>query len=262
MRQWREIVPHNFVFSVKASRYITHQKKLNDPQQTLEPFLERISLLVEKSGLILFQLPLRWYRNLARLTCFLQALPSEYRYVFEFRDTSWFHKEVYETLAVHKAAFCMYDLNRQLSPKEITADLIYIRLHGPKKSAQNFGSPTQQVGAAPVGKLKKVKHMVPMLSLWAVLEEDEVQDFLDFLQQHLETQEISYILEPKFDGVSVEERSLLPIPAMLPPAFSGNLTPHRWLVGHWISYFTRCSTVKESSFLRIGRCSSTYLSGA
>jgi uncharacterized protein YecE (DUF72 family) len=111
-------------------------KKLNDPQSALPLFLERTSLLGEKLGPILFQLPPRWHLNLDRLQSFMRILGPRYRCAFEFRDPSWFDPSVYSVLAEHHAAFCIYDLNHELSPMEITADFVYIRLHGPGSSYQ------------------------------------------------------------------------------------------------------------------------------
>lgn len=128
---WRNTVPGNFNFSVKASRYITHMKKLKDPHQPVSHFLQRIDTLGNKRGPILFQLPPRWKCNPERLESFLKILPKNYRYTFEFRDPSWFNSQVYEILTRYKASFCIYDLDGRLSPKKITADFVYIRLHGP-----------------------------------------------------------------------------------------------------------------------------------
>ncbi len=69
--------------------------------------------------------------NLERLESFLSALPGGYRYAFEFRDTSWFHADVYRALAKHGTAFCIFELAGLQSPRELTADFTYIRLHGP-----------------------------------------------------------------------------------------------------------------------------------
>jgi uncharacterized protein YecE (DUF72 family) len=133
---WRDTTPSGFIFSVKASRYITHMKKLKDPQQSLVIFLERVAILTNKLGLVLFQMPPHWSINTGRLIAFLETLPKDYRYAFEFRDTSWFTNETYEALAKHEAAFCIYDLSGLLSPKEVTADFVYIRLHGPESPYQ------------------------------------------------------------------------------------------------------------------------------
>ncbi len=131
LEHWREAVPAGFLFAAKASRYITHMKKLKDPGKSVATFLERISVLEDKLGPILFQLPPRWHLNVQRLTTFLDALSSEFRYAFELRDQSWLNEQVYALLARHNAAFCIYELDGFLSPKKITTDFVYVRLHGP-----------------------------------------------------------------------------------------------------------------------------------
>lgn len=133
---WRKAVPEDFIFAVKASRFITHMKKLKDPAEPLATFLGRASILGDKLGPILFQLPPRWKRNAGRLRSFLEKLPGGSRYAFEFRDPSWFDPEVYEALAESDAAFCIYELAGVLSPREVTADFVYIRLHGPGAAYQ------------------------------------------------------------------------------------------------------------------------------
>jgi uncharacterized protein YecE (DUF72 family) len=128
---WRDTAPEGFIFAVKGSRYITHMKKLKDPKDSLASLLGRVKALGEKLGPVLFQLPPKWHINVGRLRDFLAALPKDHRYAFEFRDPSWYEPEVYEALSEHRAAFCIYELGGHLSPKEVTADFVYIRLHGP-----------------------------------------------------------------------------------------------------------------------------------
>jgi uncharacterized protein YecE (DUF72 family) len=129
--RWRYAVPEGFVFSVKASRYLTHMKKLKDPREPVERLFDRVSVLGTGLGPILFQLPPRWRSNPERLEGLLEILPENHRYAFEFRDPSWFDGEVYGLLAQHEAAFCVYDLGGMTSPMEVTADFAYVRLHGP-----------------------------------------------------------------------------------------------------------------------------------
>lgn len=129
--RWHATVPDDFIFAAKASRYITHMKKLRDPRQTVQPFLKRISLLGEKLRPILFQLPPHWRFDGKRLAVFLKTLSDEFRYVFELRDQSWLNDETYDLLASSNAALCIYDLDGFVSPKRVTADLAYVRLHGP-----------------------------------------------------------------------------------------------------------------------------------
>ncbi|MFB3925618.1 MAG: DUF72 domain-containing protein [Syntrophales bacterium] len=130
LARMREAVPDSFVFSVKANRYITYIKKLKDARLVMPPFLRRMEVLGDKLGPILFQLPPQWRFNLMRLESFLKGLPSGYRYVFEFRDPSWFHESTYAMLTSHNAALCIYQVGSRTSPQVVTADFIYIRLHG------------------------------------------------------------------------------------------------------------------------------------
>ncbi len=131
VRAWCDIVPAGFTFSIKASRLITHNKKLTDPGLTLPRFFDSVNAFGKKAGPVLFQLPPRWRLNAPRLDSFLSSLPGGRRYAFEFRDASWFDEAVYGALSRHNAAFCIYDLDRVLSPMIITTDFAYIRLHGP-----------------------------------------------------------------------------------------------------------------------------------
>lgn len=132
---WHDQTPEGFLFAVKASRFITHMKKLKDAAGHLENFLDRIEPLAEKTGPILFQLPPRWHCNVVRLEDFLSKLPDGYRYTFEFRDESWFADPVYEALDKVNVAFCLYHLKGWMTPSQVTADFVYVRLHGPGEQA-------------------------------------------------------------------------------------------------------------------------------
>ena len=129
---WAAAVPDGFLYAVKASRYITHMKKLKDPVQSLEKFMHAVNFLEDRLGPILFQLPPFWKLNLDRLREFLEVLPKGYRYAFEFRNESWYDERVYELLAAHNIAFCIYELEYHQSPVPLTADFVYVRLHGPE----------------------------------------------------------------------------------------------------------------------------------
>jgi uncharacterized protein YecE (DUF72 family) len=136
MRAWRDATPNNFRFAVKASRFLTHNKKLKEPQNALDKFLPRAEALGKKLGPILFQLPPLWRVNPQRLEDFLKALPRYHRYTFEFREPSWICDEVCLILQAHNAAFCIYDIAGYQSPLHITADWTYVRLHGPGSKYQ------------------------------------------------------------------------------------------------------------------------------
>ena len=129
---WQQRTPAQFLFAVKASRYLTHMKKLTDPAEPLQRLLDNASGLGEKFGPVLFQFPRRWALNLPRLVDFFGALGSHppRRYTFEFRHPSWLVTEVYGVLRAHNAALCLpigwgIPLDVQL-----TADWTYIRFHG------------------------------------------------------------------------------------------------------------------------------------
>jgi uncharacterized protein YecE (DUF72 family) len=133
---WAATVPDGFCFAVKASRYITHMKKLKNARDTVPRFLDTIAALGDRLGPILFQLPPNWRCNVARLQDFLAQLPAGHRYTLEFRDPSWFTPAVYACLAEANAALCIYELEHHQSPLEVTADFVYIRLHGPGDAYQ------------------------------------------------------------------------------------------------------------------------------
>jgi uncharacterized protein YecE (DUF72 family) len=136
---WRDSSPSNFCYAVKGSRFITHMKKLKDPQSSSEKFFLVVERLERKLGPILFQLPPRWKQNTERLEEFLRTLPPEHQYAVEVRDESWLVPEVYNLLRKYNAAFCIHDFADMKVPREITADFTYIRFHGPT-SAKYWGS--------------------------------------------------------------------------------------------------------------------------
>lgn len=128
---WRDSTPENFAFAVKISRYITHQKKLKDPENAIQNIIPRAEHLGGKLGPFLFQLPPRWSVNADRLQRLLSILPPQHDYAFELRDPSWLQPEVYSILRKFNAAFCIYELAGYHTPLDITADFTYVRLHGP-----------------------------------------------------------------------------------------------------------------------------------
>ncbi|MDX1667240.1 MAG: DUF72 domain-containing protein [Saprospiraceae bacterium] len=145
VKEWCDTVPEEFTFSVKASRYITHMKKLKDPNEPLANLFEIIEPFGEQVGPVLFQLPPNWNVDTDRLENFLEALPTGYRYTFEFRDRSWHCEEVYELLNEHEAALCFYDLENYRSPEKHTAGFVYLRLHGPNEEAYTGSYPEKEL---------------------------------------------------------------------------------------------------------------------
>jgi uncharacterized protein YecE (DUF72 family) len=122
---WRDATPANFVFAVKASRFITPNKKLKKPEHALDNLLPRPVRLGKKPGPVLFQLPPKWRANPERLQGLLALLPSEIRYGFEFRERSSMSAEIFGILREFNAAICIYELAGHHAPVAITADFTY-----------------------------------------------------------------------------------------------------------------------------------------
>lgn len=131
LRAWRDVTPDSFLFAVKGSRFLTHMKKLKDAREGLDRFLSAVQALQPKLGPILFQLPPNWTVDVERLASFLALLPSDHRCAFEFRNPTWDTPAIYNLLARYNAAYCIFDLAGYLSPRALTADFAYVRLHGP-----------------------------------------------------------------------------------------------------------------------------------
>ncbi len=109
-RRWHERAPRGFLFAVKASRYLTHMKKLKDPEPPLELFFSRARELGPALGPVLYQLPPRWPVNVDRLKVFLAALPPGVAHVIEFRNASWYTPEVFWLLGSFQVALCLHDM--------------------------------------------------------------------------------------------------------------------------------------------------------
>lgn len=137
-RKWREKAPEGFLFAVKASRFLTHLKRLLDTDQGLQRFFEVVNGIGGKAGPILFQLPPRWKVNPSRLANFLSALPPNYQYVFEFREPSWFSSEIYSILRDRNAALCITNRHDEDSVIELTAGFTYIRFHGGSQADRGY----------------------------------------------------------------------------------------------------------------------------
>ena len=128
---WVEQTSPNFVFTVKASRFLTHMKRLTDMGRGLERFYERIEPLIESSrlGPVLWQLPENFHRDDERLAFALERLPPG-RHCFEFRHQSWFVPEVYTLLREHGVALVIGDHpERTFQTHELTADWTFVRFH-------------------------------------------------------------------------------------------------------------------------------------
>lgn len=141
-REWRAQAPDGFIYAVKASRYLTHMKKLKEAEKPLKTFLQRASLLKEHFGPVLYQLPPHWGLNRERLESFLELLPADLLHVFEFRDQSWLVDEVFDLLERRGASLCVHDFPGLSVPKIAMGPIAYVRFHGAQGTYQ--GSYTDQ----------------------------------------------------------------------------------------------------------------------
>ena len=140
---WREQAPLGFLYAVKASKYLTHLKKLKDPDAPVQLFTERARHLQGRLGPVLYQLPPHWGCNPDRLRGLVAVLPAGFRHVIEFRDPSWYTDEVRAILTAAGLSFCVHDMHGIESPRWVTGPLVYLRFHGPTaiKYAGEYGRP-------------------------------------------------------------------------------------------------------------------------
>jgi uncharacterized protein YecE (DUF72 family) len=131
---WRNRTPGNFLWAVKANRYITHIRRIKDAEEPLERFYGSVALLKEKLGPILFQLPPSLSFDEAVLRDFCHCLKGNHRYALEVRHPSWAQEKALDILRDNNIALCISDTaGRYPYIEEDTATFIYIRLHGSRK---------------------------------------------------------------------------------------------------------------------------------
>jgi len=132
VQAWRDETPSNFLFAWKASKFITHWKRLTEKcENSLELMETRLKVLGPKLGIVLFQLPAHFKANRERLASFLKLLNKRRRYAFEFRDESWYEPPILKLLEDHNISLCLSDHHDAPAPWIVTANHVYIRGHGP-----------------------------------------------------------------------------------------------------------------------------------
>jgi len=132
VKSWREQTGKDFVFAWKASKFITHWKRLSQNSvNSLELLENRLSLLGDKAGPILFQLPPHFEADADRLASFFKLLSKKRRYSFEFRHPSWYTPRILRLLAEQNISLCISDHHDAPAPWKRTADFVYVRGHGP-----------------------------------------------------------------------------------------------------------------------------------
>jgi uncharacterized protein YecE (DUF72 family) len=133
---WRLRLPPGFLVAVKASRFLTHMKRLRDPVEPLERLFSRASALGAQLGPVLYQLPASFTVDRARLETFVRALPgssngSAARHVVEFRHTSWYVADILGVLDSHGVALCLHDKEGSAIDEPAIGPFVYVRFHGP-----------------------------------------------------------------------------------------------------------------------------------
>jgi uncharacterized protein YecE (DUF72 family) len=132
VQAWRDQTPDDFLFAWKASKFITHWKRLSEKSvNSIELMVSRLAVLGPKAGPVLFQLPARFKADRERLASFFRLLPKRRRYAFEFRDASWYDAAILKLLRERDVALCISDHQDAPAPWEATAGHVYIRGHGP-----------------------------------------------------------------------------------------------------------------------------------
>lgn len=167
---WRAATPAGFLMAVKASRYLTHMKRLREPEDALSRLLERAAALGSRLGPVLYQLPAAFVRDLDRLAAFLAALPRRWpaangsgatrrqlTHVIEFRHSSWYVSETFDLLAGARVSLCLHDKEGSAITAPMIGPAVYLRFHG--TTGRYHGS-----------------YGTPALSRWAARLAEQVQD--------------------------------------------------------------------------------------
>jgi uncharacterized protein YecE (DUF72 family) len=128
IENWKAQTPDRFRFTLKAPQKVTHYARLRECSDTVRYFHDVTSALDDKVGVVLFQLPPNFKKDLVLLADFVNGLPTGMRSAFEFRHESWFSDEVYETLKSGNAALCIADMEEITTPPVATATFGYLRL--------------------------------------------------------------------------------------------------------------------------------------
>jgi uncharacterized protein YecE (DUF72 family) len=137
---WRDQTPDDFVMAIKASRYLTHLKRLRDPAEPVARLFDHAAGLGARLGPVLYQLPASLERDADRLAGLLAVLPAQLRlddgttvplqHVFEFRHPSWYVSDTFAQLAAHGAALCLHDMAGSAIDAAGVGPFTYVRFHG------------------------------------------------------------------------------------------------------------------------------------
>lgn len=134
--RWAERVPAHVRFAVKASRYLTHIRRLREPAEPIDRLWSRASRLGERLGPVLYQLPPRWRPNPERLDAFLSAVPRTHPQAIEIRDARWYRPDVLGLLERGGVALCLHDMPGSVAAPRPVGPFVYLRFHG---AGQRYG---------------------------------------------------------------------------------------------------------------------------
>jgi uncharacterized protein YecE (DUF72 family) len=127
---WARRVPDGFAFAVKASRYLTHLRRLREPREPLDRLWSRARRLDDRLGPMLYQLPPRWRPNYDRLAAFLAAIPPDREQAIEIRDRRWYGRQLNALLTDAEVGLCLHDMAGSAPRPERVGPLVYVRFHG------------------------------------------------------------------------------------------------------------------------------------
>jgi uncharacterized protein YecE (DUF72 family) len=128
--RWGRRVPDDFRFAVKASRYLTHLRRLREPSEPLERLWTRARRLGDRLGPMLYQLPPRWRPNAERLDDFLAALPKDRPQAIEMRDRRWYRRDLIDKLDAAGITLVLHDMPDSRAPIRRVGPIVYVRFHG------------------------------------------------------------------------------------------------------------------------------------
>jgi uncharacterized protein YecE (DUF72 family) len=165
--RWGSRVPAAFRFAVKASRYLTHIRRLKDPDEPLERLWTRATKLGGHLGPVLYQLPPRWRPNVDRLETFLAASAGRPDQVVEFRSADWYRADVLELLERHGIGLCLHDMPGSAPPLRPTGPLAYLRFHG---AGERYGGSYQTERLTELAEL--VAGWAQRMPVWAYFNND------------------------------------------------------------------------------------------
>jgi uncharacterized protein YecE (DUF72 family) len=127
---WARRSPPGFLMAVKASRYLTHLRRLREPREALDRLWTRATRLGDRLGPMLYQLPPRWKRDAERLAGFADEVPAGRLQAVELRDPDWYHPDTYAALQRGRLALCLHDMPGSESPRQRIGPFAYVRFHG------------------------------------------------------------------------------------------------------------------------------------